>query len=91
MEMMPMLLIITMATYTLGKIAMMAVPVEGKQDKLRVTPWFFFPPGVSHCVALNTDGKCKCSQDVNDPDAQVKVVEVLLKNGCGKSGNEVAG
>lgn len=36
MEMMPMLLIITMATYTLGKIAMMAVPVEGKQDKLLV-------------------------------------------------------
>lgn len=34
MEMMPMLLIITMATYTLGKIAMMAVPAEGKRDKL---------------------------------------------------------
>lgn len=89
MEMMPMLLIITMATYTLGKIAMMAVPVEGKRDKLLV--FFSFPPGVSHGVAVSTDGKCKCSQDVNDPDAQVKVVEVLLKNGCGKSGNEVVG
>lgn len=95
MEMMPMLLIITMATYTLGKIAMMAVPVEAKQDKLLVRGlsrvFFFFPPGLSRCVAVGTDGKCKCPQDVNDLDAQVKVVEVLLKNGCGESGNKAVG
>lgn len=52
MEMMPMLLIITMATYTLGKIAMMAVPVEGKRDKLLLggLSRIFFVS--SHCLSL---------------------------------------
>lgn len=34
MEMMPMVLIITMATYTLGNIAITAVPLKGKQEKM---------------------------------------------------------
>lgn len=36
MEMMPMLLIITMATYTLGKIAMTAVPMKENTKKREI-------------------------------------------------------
>lgn len=34
------------------------------------------------CPVARTYGKSKGSQDVDDFDAQVKVVEVLLKDGC---------
>lgn len=50
MEMMPMLLIITMATYTLGKIAMTAVPMKEntKKREIREFPCAF----LLYCVLL---------------------------------------
>lgn len=77
-----MLLIITIETYTLGKIAMTAVPMEGKDDRWiqRAT--------LDDLVLLylysldHTYGESKCPQDVDDLNAQVKVVEVLLKKSC---------
>lgn len=41
MEMMPMLLIITMETYTLGKIAITAVPMKGKKKYLLAAHIYF--------------------------------------------------
>lgn len=78
MEMMPMVLIITMATYTLGKIAITAVPIKERQKKwLRVQ--FSDLLGIRDYAVARTNGKSKSSHDVDDLNAQVKVVQVLLK------------
>lgn len=80
MEMMPILLIITMETYTLGKIAMTAVPMEGKREKkIHISCSHLFVLFYSITV-VQTYGKCKRSHDVDDLNAQVKVVEVLLED-----------
>lgn len=84
MEMTPMLLIITIATYTLGKIAMTAVPIEGKKKKILIRCPHLFYVLFYYCTVVHTYGKAKRSQDVDDLNAQVKVVEVLLKDGWRK-------
>lgn len=77
MEMMPMLLIITMATYTLGKIAMTAVPMKENTKKREIRALLTILWSIN---AVHTYGESKCTQDVDNLNAQVKVVEIFLKN-----------
>lgn len=60
---------------------MTAVPAKaGKTGSTRHHSAASKSPIVACRVVANTDGESQRSQDVDDLDAQVKVVKVLLKN-----------
>ena len=84
-----MLLIITMATYTLGKIAMTAVPAKRKKKKKkreRITATCNQIKSnliYSALFVVRTYRESKRPQDVDNLNAQVKVVKIFLKNSWG--------
>lgn len=64
---------------------MTAVPIEVKKkekDQLISIHQLFSP--VLLVFWFHTDGESKCSQDVDDLDAQVEVIQVFLKDSCMK-------
>lgn len=80
-----MLLIITMATYTLGKIAMTAVPAKKNKIKKTVTcNQMNYTLFYSALFAVLTYRESKRPQDVDNFYAQVKVVKIFLKKSWGK-------